>query len=69
MLIALGGMPCLPEELGYLAPRVTIEMPPVSEAPVVAGADHPPPPAAARKVAPPRPGEAIRYRVMYGVLR
>jgi hypothetical protein len=68
MLIALGGMPCLPEELGYLAPRVTVEIPPVSEAPVVPDTVLPPPPV--RPAPPPvpgRPAEAIRYRVMYGV--
>jgi hypothetical protein len=67
MLIALGGMPCLPEELGYLSPRDMV-LPPVSEAPVVPEKPEPtPPPPPRAPVAAARPAEAIRYRVMYGV--
>jgi hypothetical protein len=67
LLIALGGMPCLPEELGYLAPRLSVETPPVSEAPVVP--ELPPAQAAAiiARVPASRPTEATQYRVMYGV--
>ncbi len=67
MLIVLGGMPCLPEELGYLSPRLTVELPPVSEAPVVPETPPTPPPVVPPPRLPTRPSEAIRYRVMYGL--
>ncbi len=72
LLIALGGIPCLPEELGYTAPRPTDLLPPASEAPPPAPPETatpapmpipaPPPPR------PVQPTEAIRYRVKYGML-
>jgi hypothetical protein len=71
-LIALGGIPCLPEELGYTAPRPIDLLPPVSEAPPPAPPETRPAPApvpapAPAPAPPTQPSEAIRYRVMYGV--
>src|SRR5689334_8522392 len=63
MLVLLGGMPCLPEEIGQFPPEPP--PPPVAAAaPLVA---LPAPPIRV-KPTPPPDAEASRYRVMYGLL-
>jgi hypothetical protein len=63
MLVLLGGMPCLPEEIGQFPPEPP--PPPVAEAPPLVALPAPP---IRVKPAPPPDAEASRYRVMYGLL-
>jgi hypothetical protein len=63
LLVVLGGMPCLPEEIGQFPPEPL--PPPVAEAPALVALPAPPIPV---KPTPPPNTEASRYRVMYGLL-